>query len=84
MVLLNDVVELLHLPNNDRNSATDLDLIDGGFVGAALVHGDLLRNIAGLHGFVKEAQGCGLVALGRQQEVGSQVSKMETGASYLV
>src|SRR5450830_1400519 len=69
MVLLNDVVEVLHLPNNYRNSAAGLDLINGRFVGAALVHSDLRRNTVGLHGFVKEAHGCGLVALGRQQEV---------------
>jgi len=30
---------------------------------------DLLRNTVALHGFVKEAQGCGLVALSSQQEV---------------
>ena len=38
-------------------------------VGAALVHRDLLGNTAGLHGFVKKAQGCGFVALSRQQKV---------------
>jgi hypothetical protein len=45
--------------------------IDG--INAALlcrfVHRDPLRNTAGPHGFVKEAQGCGPVALGSQQEV---------------
>src|SRR5665647_1667618 len=70
MVLLNDVVEVLHLPNNYRNSAAGLDLINGRLVGAALVHSDLRRNTVGLHGFVKEAHGCGLVALSSQQEVG--------------
>src|SRR5665647_1173259 len=69
MVLLNDVVEVLHLPNNYRNSAAGLDLINGRLVGAALVHSDLRRNTVGLHGFVKEAHGCGLVALSSQQEV---------------
>src|SRR5450830_442924 len=69
MVLLNDVVEVLHLADNDRNSAAGIDLINGRLVGAALVHRDLLRNIIGLHGLVKEAHGRCLVALGRQQEV---------------
>ena len=46
-----------------------MDLIPGRLVGAALVHRDLLGNAVGLHGFVKKAQGCGLVTPGRQQKV---------------
>src|SRR5450830_1195675 len=44
-------------------SSSALDLINGRLVGAALVHGDLLRSIVGLHRFFQEAHGCGLVAL---------------------
>ena len=69
MVLLHDVVEILHLPHDDRCFTSGIDLIHGRFVGAALVHGDLFGNTAGLHGFFKEPQGCCLVALGGQQEV---------------
>lgn len=69
MVLLDDVVEVLHLLKNDRNFAAGLDLIYGRFVGATFVHRDFFRNIAGLHGFVKEAHGSGLVALGGQLKV---------------
>ena len=54
---------------DDRCFAAAIDLIHGRFVGAALVHRDLFGNTVGLHSFVKEAQGCGLVALGGQQEV---------------
>jgi len=49
--------------------ASVIDLIHGRLVGAAVVHGDLLGNTAGLHRFVKKTHGCGLVALGGQQEV---------------
>ena len=61
--------DLLHLPHNDRHFKSHIDLTHGRLVGAALVHRDLLRNAVGLHGFVKEANGCGLVTLGRQQSV---------------
>ena len=54
---------------DDRRFAAAIDLIHSRFVGAALVHRDLFGNTVGLHGFVKEAQGCGLVAFGGQQEV---------------
>ena len=69
MILLDDVVEILHLPNNDRSSAAGIDLINRRLVGAALVDGDLLGYIVGLHDFFKEPQGCGLVALGGQKKV---------------
>ena len=69
MVLLHDVVEVLHLPHDDWRGACAIDPIHGRLVGAALAHRDRLGNTAGLHGFIKKAQGCGFVALGRQQEV---------------
>ena len=69
MILLDDVVEVLHLPNNDRSSAAGIDLINRCLVGAALVHGDLLGYIVGLHGFVKKAHGRCLVALGGKKKV---------------
>lgn len=46
MVLLDDVVEILHLSNNDWDFAADIDLIHGRLVGAALVHGDPCNNAA--------------------------------------
>lgn len=69
MVLFDDVVEMLHLPYADRRFASGIDLILGRCIGAAVVHRDLLGDTAGLHGFVKKAQGCSLIAPGRQQEV---------------
>ena len=69
MVLPGDVVQVFDLLNGDQCCASGIDLIHGRFVGAALVHGDLLGNTVGLHSFVKEPQGCRLVAPGGQQEV---------------
>ena len=54
---------------DDRYFDADIDLINRRLVGATLVHRDLLWNAVGLHGLVKEAHGCCLVAPGRQQEV---------------
>ena len=68
MALRQDVVQIFDLPHDDRHLTSGIDLIDRRFVGAALVHRDPLWNAVGLHGFVKEAHGCGLVALGGQQE----------------
>ena len=52
-----------------RRFTSGVDFIHGRFVGAALVHRDLLGNTAGLHGFVEEPQDCGLFTSGRQKEV---------------
>jgi hypothetical protein len=46
-----------------------IDLIHGCFVGAALVHRDLLRNTVGLHGLGKKTQGRFLVTPGCQQKI---------------
>ena len=54
---------------HDRGFPAGIDAINRRLVGATLVHRDFLRNIVGLHGLVKEAHGCSLVAPGRQQEV---------------
>ena len=54
---------------DDRYFDADIDLIHRRLAGATLVHRDLLWNAVGLHGLVKEAHGCCLVAPGRQQEV---------------
>ena len=71
MVLLHDVVQVFDLPHDDLHFASVIDLVHGRFVGAALVHRDLFGNTVGLHGLVKEAQGCGLVVSGRQQKIDS-------------
>ena len=69
MVLPDDVVEVLYLPNQDRSFQASIDPIHRRLVGATLIHRDFLGNIVGLHGLVKEAHDCSLVAPGRQQEV---------------
>ena len=54
---------------DDGRFASTLNLIHDRLVSTALVHLDLFGDSAGLHGFFKEPQGCGLAALGRQQKV---------------
>ena len=82
MVLFHDVIEVLHLPHDDWRFASAIDLIHGRLVGAALVHGYVLGNIVGLHGFFKEPQGCGLIALGRQQKVNRLAGLVHDAVGY--
>ena len=69
VVLLDDVVEVFDLPNHNRGYPAGIDAIHGCFVGTALANDDLLGNTAGLHRFVQETHGCGLIALSGKQEV---------------
>ena len=57
----------IRLANHDLGFTSRIDRVHGCLVGAALVHNDFLWNTIGLHGLVKEAQGCGLVTPGAQQ-----------------
>lgn len=69
MILLHHIVEILDLPDNGPVFQVGVDVIDGGLVGAALVHGDFVRCTILAHGLVEKAACRGLVALCRQQEV---------------
>ena len=69
MVLLDDVIERFDLTNQDGDFPAGIDLIDGRFVGAALIHRDFFRPVVVTHGLIKETHGSGLVALGRQQKL---------------
>ena len=68
LVLLDDVVELLRLPHLDGQAAVGLDAHDGGRVGAALFHRDLLGHAVQGDGALEECPGCGVI-FGAQQEV---------------
>ena len=57
------------MPHHDQSFASGINFIHGRFVGAALVHVDLLGNTTGLHGFFKKALDCGFVPLDCQKEV---------------
>ena len=59
MILLDDIVEVLDLPNDDGKFLVFDDLI----------HRHLLRQVVVTHGLVEEARGCRLIALGRQQKI---------------
>ena len=69
MVLFDDVVQVFGLAHDDVNTGTPLDTFDGGRIGAALVHGDLLGHIVQVDGTLQETSGCSQIALGSEQEV---------------
>ena len=60
MILLYEVVDVLHLVNHDLGFTPRVDRVHGCLIGSALVNRDFFGNPIGLHGFVKEAQGCSL------------------------
>ena len=53
VILLDDIVEVFDLTNLHRNFLVFDDLVDGCFIGAALVHGHFLRNLIGTHGLLE-------------------------------
>ena len=60
VVLLNDVIQTVDLPQDDGLVACGIHLIHGRLDGPALVHGDLLGNTADLHDFAKKRMAAAL------------------------
>jgi len=52
MALLDDVVEVFDLGYHNRDIPADIDSIDGGLVGAALVHRNLIGKAILAHSLV--------------------------------
>lgn len=69
MVLLDDVAEVLDLPNHHRNVLAGTDAVDSPFVGTTLVHRHLLKATNALRRCLEEAHCRSPVALRRQQYV---------------
>jgi hypothetical protein len=69
MILLNDVVQILHLTQLDQRAGISLNAVDSGDVGATLVDGDLVRQAVLADGAFQETACCGQIAFGRKQEV---------------
>ena len=63
------VVDVLDLANVNRKVLVLNNLIESRFVGAALVHGDFLKDAIGLHGLLKKPYCCILAPLRGQQEI---------------
>jgi hypothetical protein len=58
MVLLHDIVEVVDLPDRDRNFPFRIQLLKCRLVGAALVHRHRVGGIGVPHRFLEEALGC--------------------------
>ena len=69
VVLFYPVVEVLDRAHLDLGTGFFLERVKGRRVGPALVDGDLLRETLLSNGFLEEAPGGLLVAVGGQQEV---------------
>lgn len=66
VVLLDDVVGIFDLTHHDRYISTNIDRIDGYFVGAFLAHSYFCGNVVIAHSLVKEALGCCGIAFFRK------------------
>ena len=69
MVLLDDVIEVFDLPDDDGYFLVLDDLVNGRFVGTALIHRDFFWDGIVTHGLFKETHGGCHVALGGQQKI---------------
>ena len=69
VILFDDVVEVLVLTHHDINASVGLGAFNGGRVGAALVDGDLLRQIVQIDGPLQKAPRCSQIPLGSEKEV---------------
>ena len=63
MVLLEDIVQVLELPHDDRRFTLGIDLVHGRFVGIALVHRELFGNTACLQTLSKNRRAAALSRL---------------------
>jgi hypothetical protein len=68
MILLDDIVEILDLPDLDRDGAFRIQLVERSFVGAALIHCHRVRDLVLQHRLVEKAPCSCCVAFGSQQK----------------
>jgi hypothetical protein len=71
MILLDHVVQILHLTQFNRCAGIGLNTLDGSGVGTTLVNGDLVGQAVLTDGAFQEAARCGQIAFGREQKVDS-------------
>lgn len=69
MVLLDDIIEILGLPDLDRDFSFRIQLVKCSLVGATLVHCHRVRHSVVPHGFLEEAPGPRGITSGSQQKV---------------
>ena len=71
MILLDDVVQILHLTQFNRRAGISLNGLNGSRVGGTLVDGDLVGQAVLTDGAFQEAARCSQIAFGRKHEVDS-------------
>ena len=71
MILLDDIVEILDLPDLDRDVSLRIQLVERSLVGAALVHRHRTGDFTVPHRFVEKAPCRCRIAFGSQQEIDS-------------
>jgi len=69
MILLHDVVEVFHLPDDDVGAVCLVVALDGGFIGVTAVDGDRLGETVAADGFFQKPQGGLCIAVLREQKV---------------
>jgi hypothetical protein len=69
MVLLDNVVQILVLPDLDGRFPSSIDHLQGRQIGAAVVHGDRLGGAVLVDGFIEVATRRSLVAMRPQKKI---------------
>jgi hypothetical protein len=67
MVMLDDVVQILDLPDLDGRFPFSVDGLKGRQIGAAFVHGNGLWRAVLIDGFLEVATRCSFVTMGPKQ-----------------
>ena len=69
MILFDDIVEILDLPDLDRDVSIRIQLVERSLVSTALVHRYRVRDLVVLHRLVEKASCRCCIAFGGQQEI---------------
>ena len=69
MILLHQVIQIVHLPDDHRRAVRLVVSQSGRGIGLTAINGDRLRHAVPTDGFGEETRGCRLVPLRRQQKI---------------
>lgn len=69
MILLDDVVQILHLTQFNWRAGVGLNTPDGSRIGTTLVDGDLVGQAVLTDGAFQDSARCGQIAFGRKQKI---------------
>ncbi len=83
VILFDDIVELLALPQLDLGAQVSAQAHDGRCIGPALVDRDLVGDTVQIHGALEETSGSSAVAVRTQQEVDRLASAIDRAVKVL-